>query len=196
MDGLGWKWRGSVLKPGEGRAIWGGELLWERGLEDAQRLAHLHGAALELAEDLEHLLCRALLEFGGDGLRGLASDALAETEGGAAGVGDRKCSHLHASGEGIAREIDHVVILACLSRCRAVGVRPAATAERMRVPGKPSLRSGGETDFDRVISPLIKCRGVISPLPDEEDGLCCNESGEQPVVGQEGQAARGTGKLQ
>jgi len=66
----------------------------------------------------------------------------------------------------------------------------------MRVPGKPSLRSGGETDFDRVICPLIECRGVIGPLTDEEDGLRCNESGEQPVVGQEGQAARRTGKLQ
>lgn len=45
-------------------------------------------------------------------------------------------------------------------------------------PGKPAVRSGWEPDLDGVIGPLLESSGVISPLPKEEDGLHCDESGE------------------
>ena len=55
-----------------------GDLLGQRRLEDRQRLAELHRAALELAEHLEELLGGALLDLGGDDLGGCAADPLAE----------------------------------------------------------------------------------------------------------------------
>ena len=51
--------RRGVLQLGQRRAVGPGQLLGQRGLEDRQGLAELHRPALELAQDLEHLLGRA-----------------------------------------------------------------------------------------------------------------------------------------
>jgi hypothetical protein len=60
-------------------------LLGHRRLEHRQRLAELHGAALELPQDGEQLLRRALLQLGGDSIGRAAGEPLAEAERRAAG---------------------------------------------------------------------------------------------------------------
>ena len=81
--------RCSVLQFGEGLAIWLGEFLWEGCLEDAQRLAEFHRAALELPKHPEHLLCCAHLNLGLDLVGVGPTEALAETDSGAAGEPQR-----------------------------------------------------------------------------------------------------------
>ena len=100
-----------VLQLGEGRAVGRQDLLGERDLGDAHRLAELHRAALELAQGLEHLLGGALLDLGGHGLRGLAPDLLAEAERGASGVAQGQGGQARAAGDGAAGEVGHAGIL-------------------------------------------------------------------------------------
>src|SRR4051812_27518005 len=59
---------GGLLQSCQRSAVRRGEVLRECGFEDGQRLAELHRAALELAEDAEDLLGRALLQLGRDEL--------------------------------------------------------------------------------------------------------------------------------
>ena len=62
------------------RAVGRRQLLGERRLEDGQRLAHLHRAALEVAERLEELLGGALLHLGHHGLGGGAAEPPAHAD--------------------------------------------------------------------------------------------------------------------
>ena len=52
------------------------QLVRQGGLEDRQRLAELHRAALELAQGAEQLLGRALLDLGGTASAGLPPSRL------------------------------------------------------------------------------------------------------------------------
>jgi hypothetical protein len=70
--------RRRLLQLGQRGAVRRRHVLGQAGLEDRQRLAELHGAALELAEHLEQLLGGARLQLRGDELGGAAAQALAE----------------------------------------------------------------------------------------------------------------------
>ena len=130
VDRLG-RQRGSrLLELGEGRSVRAGHLLGHGRLEDAHGLAHLHGAALELAEDPEHLLGRACLELGLHDLRGLAADALAEAPRRASRVRRRHRGDLHAAGQGVPRDLGHGTIVACAGRAARGRVRSPATGIR------------------------------------------------------------------
>ncbi len=56
-----------------------------------------------MAEGVEQLLGGALLDLLGDQFRGAAAEALAETEGGAAGIGGRQCDEAGRPGEAASR---------------------------------------------------------------------------------------------
>ncbi len=79
-DGLGRHRRRGVLQPGELLAVGPGDLLGQRRLEHAQRLAELHRPALELAERPEELLGGPLLDVGQHRLRRRPAQSLAEPE--------------------------------------------------------------------------------------------------------------------
>jgi hypothetical protein len=79
-----------LLQPDQRLAVGPGQLLGQRRLHRRHRLADLHGAALELAERGEQLLGGALLHLRRDRLGGAAADALADPDGGAAGVRGRQ----------------------------------------------------------------------------------------------------------
>jgi hypothetical protein len=81
---------GRLLEFGQRGAVRAGDLGRQRCLEDRQHLAHLHGAALELAEHLEQLLRGALLDLEGDHLGGPADRPLPHSESGAAGESERQ----------------------------------------------------------------------------------------------------------
>ncbi len=56
--------RRRFLQSGERGPVGSGDLFRQGRLEDGQRLSELHGPTLELAEHLEQMLCRALLDVG------------------------------------------------------------------------------------------------------------------------------------
>ena len=103
VDARGRHGRRRLLQLDERLAVGAGQLLGEGGLHGGERLAHLHRAALEMAEGGEQLLGGALLDLLGDQFRGAAAEALAETEGGAAGVGGRQCGETGRPGEAASR---------------------------------------------------------------------------------------------
>jgi hypothetical protein len=111
VHGAGRHRRGGVLELRERRAVGSRELLGEGRLEDRQRLAELHRTALELAEDAEQLVGGASLQLGCHRLGGLAAQALAETEGGAAGDAERQPGEPGGAGDGVARKIVHEFIV-------------------------------------------------------------------------------------
>ena len=82
--------RRGFLQPRQGGTVRLGELGRQRRLEDRQRLAELHRAALELAKHPEDLVGGALLDLPGDELRGPAADALAKAERGPAREPERQ----------------------------------------------------------------------------------------------------------
>ena len=92
--------RGRLLQLGQRRPVGAGDLLGQRRLEDRQRLAELHRAALELAEHAEQVLGGALLHLGGDDLGGQAGDPLAEPERGAPGEAQRQRREPGGPGDG------------------------------------------------------------------------------------------------
>ncbi len=105
VDAGGRQRRRRVLELRQRLPVGGGQVLGERRLEDRQRLAQLHRAALELPEHAEQV-------FGGPSLRLLAEDLvrqardpLAETDGRASGQAQRQGGELHAAGEGPPRKV-------------------------------------------------------------------------------------------
>lgn len=115
--------RGSLLELGERRPIGARHLLGQRGLEDGQSLPELHGPALELAEHLEELVRRALLELPAHHLRGLAADPLAQTPGGTAGEAQWQRGQLGSSGDGLTGKIRHTPLQIPDSRAAYGGYR-------------------------------------------------------------------------
>jgi len=78
----------------------------QRRLEDGQRLAQLHGTALELTQDAEDLFRRALLDFLRHDLGRPPADPLSHPDGRAASQPDRQPGHLRGPGH---RVLGHVV---------------------------------------------------------------------------------------
>src|SRR5687768_4374043 len=105
--------RSRVLQRGQVLAVGRGDLLRQRGLQDAQGLAELHRPALELAERAEELLGRALLHVGQHGVGGLAPEAPAQAHGLASGVAQRQRRQACRAGGGLARELGHGLIVPC-----------------------------------------------------------------------------------
>jgi hypothetical protein len=103
--------RRGFLQPGQGGTVRLGEFGRERCLEDRQRLAELHRAALELPKDPEHLVGGALLDLPGDKLRGPAADALPEAERGPAREPERQPGQLHGPVDSVAGNVIHTLIL-------------------------------------------------------------------------------------
>ena len=103
VDARGRHGRRRLLQPDERLAVGAGQLLGEGGLHGGERLAHLHRAALEMAEGGEQLLGGALLDLRGDELGGAATEALAEAERGAAGIGGRQRGETGRPGQAASR---------------------------------------------------------------------------------------------
>ena len=90
MHGGGGHGRRGFLQLGQCGAVRPGDVLGKRCLEDAQRLAELHCPALELAEDAEQLLGRALLELEADLLGRSPAQAFPEPDRGPTGDPQRQ----------------------------------------------------------------------------------------------------------
>ena len=103
--------RRGFLELGQGGPVRSGDFRRQRGLEDGQRLAELHRAALEFAQDAEDLLGGALLDLCGDDLGGTAAESLAQPERGPAGHAGREGGQLGGPGHGTPGEIIHSPIL-------------------------------------------------------------------------------------
>jgi hypothetical protein len=101
VHGAGGQRRRGLLQLGQRGPVRPGDLGRQRRLEDGQRLAQLHGAALELAEDPEDLVGGALLYFLGHDLGRPAADPLPDPEGRAARQPDRQPGHLGGPGHGV-----------------------------------------------------------------------------------------------
>ena len=112
--------RGSaVLQLGQHRAVGRRHLLGERRLEDRQRLAELHRAALELAEDAEQLLGGPGLELRGDDLGRLPADPLPEAPRRAAGHAHGQAGQPGRADHGTAGEVGHgVIVTRAVPGCR------------------------------------------------------------------------------
>ena len=90
MDPRGRHRRGGVLQPGQVGPVRRGDVLRQHRLEQAERLAELHRAALELAQYPEQLLGRPLLHLLADLLGRRAAQPLAEAQRGPAGEAERQ----------------------------------------------------------------------------------------------------------
>lgn len=77
VDRLGGHRGRGFLEFGQRGAVRARDLLGEGGFEDGHGLPELHGAALELSENLEELVRRALLQFPPDDLGRLPADPFA-----------------------------------------------------------------------------------------------------------------------
>ena len=95
--------RSILLQLGQRLAVGLAELLGNGGLHDRQRLADLHRAALELAEDGEQLVGRLLHQLGVDLVPRRAGQSFAEAERGPAGEANGKAREL-----GVSRTLVHV----------------------------------------------------------------------------------------
>ena len=82
--------RGVLLQFGQGLAVGLAEFLGDRGLEHRQRLAHLHGPALEFTEHVEQLVGCLLHQLGVDVILGLSGQPLADSQGSPARHPDRE----------------------------------------------------------------------------------------------------------
>ena len=105
--GLGGHRRSRVLERGEVLAVGRGNLVGQRRLQHAERLAELHRAALELAQGAEELLGGALLHVDEDVVRGLPPEPLAEAHGRTSGVAQGECCDPGRAGRCLARELGH-----------------------------------------------------------------------------------------
>jgi hypothetical protein len=108
VHGAGRQRRRGFLQLGQRGPVRAGDLRRQRRLEDGQRLAQLHGAALELAQDAEDLLGGALLDLLRDDLGRPAADALPHPDGRAARQSDRQPGHLRSSGHGVLGHVVHI----------------------------------------------------------------------------------------
>ena len=112
--------RCGLLQFRQRRPVRTGDLLGQRGLQNREGLAEFHGAALELAQDLEELRGRTLLQLRGDEFCGPPADPLPDTPGGATRHAERERGQLRRAGYGTARNVSHVSIV----RCRAAASHP------------------------------------------------------------------------
>jgi hypothetical protein len=103
--------RRGFLQPGQGGPVRFGDLRGQRGLEYGQRLPELHRAALELAKNLEDLICCPLLDFLGHQLSWPAAQAFAGSQRGPACEPDRQPSQFGRAGHTMAGQIAHDPIL-------------------------------------------------------------------------------------
>jgi hypothetical protein len=103
--------RRRLLELGERLAVRAGQVFGQGGLEDRQRLTELHGAALELPQDAEQLLGRALLDLGRDHVRGHAGDPLAEAEHRPPGEPKGQRGEFGGAGYGPAGDVAHQIIV-------------------------------------------------------------------------------------
>ena len=97
-----------LLQPGQRGPVRPGELRRQRRLEDRQRLAQLHGAALELTQDPEDLVGGAPLDLLGHELGGPAADPFPDPQCRPARQADRQPGQLGGPGHRVARHIVHV----------------------------------------------------------------------------------------
>jgi hypothetical protein len=105
--GPGRQWRRRLLELDQRLPVRLSQRLGQGGLEHAQRLAHLHRAALELAKDAEQLLSRTFLDLGGDDIGRHAGHPLAETEHRPSGVAQWQRGELGGAGHCAARDVGH-----------------------------------------------------------------------------------------
>src|SRR5581483_12038651 len=105
--------RGGALQLGQGLAVGPGELRRDRRLEDAQRLAELHRAALELAEHGEQLLSALGRHLGGDLLAVASGEALTPPADRATGDTEREAGQLRGALDAAAGDFTHESILYC-----------------------------------------------------------------------------------
>ena len=103
--------RGGLLQLGQRRTVRRGHLLGQGCLEDAQGLAELHRATLELAQDLEQLLGRARLQLCRDQLGRAAPEALAQTDRPAPCHAERQGGELGAAGDRALGDVVHPLSL-------------------------------------------------------------------------------------
>src|SRR5262249_46715816 len=120
VHGAGGQRRRGLLQPGQGGPVRPRDLGRQRRLEDRQRLAQLHRAALELTQDAENLLGGALLYLLRDDLGRTAADPLSDPDGGAARQPDRQPGHFGRPGHRVPGHVVHTEIV-------AYGARPAVT---------------------------------------------------------------------
>ena len=137
--------RRGVLKFRERSAIGPGQIFRQRCLEHAQRLAELHRPAFELAQHAEQLLRGAGLELRGDDLGRATADALAQTDGGAAGDAERESRELDAARDRPLRNVAHTSIAADVRGANGVFYNAV----------QRTLRSSGSL---WAITPLSRCR--------------------------------------
>ena len=104
---LGRHRRRGVLQGGQVRAVRRGHVVGEGRLEDRERLAELHRAALELAQGAEQLLGGALLHLDHHGLGRLPAQALAEPQRAATGVPQRQGGEARGARHGLAGQVGH-----------------------------------------------------------------------------------------
>ena len=116
VHGAGGQRRRGFLELGQRRPVRPREFRGQRGLEDGQRLAELHRAALELPQDPEDLVGRPLLDLGGDQFGGAPADALAEPQRGPAGQPNGEGRQFGCAGESTPGEIAHNIH--CPSACK------------------------------------------------------------------------------
>lgn len=140
VHGAGGHRRRRVLKLGEGGTVGARDLLGQGGLEDRQGLPELHGAALQLAEDLEELFGRPLLQLGGDLFRGAPAEPLAQSQRRPPGESQWERRQLGGTGHRFARKIRHAPPLSDRSR-------------RHCPPPLPDHGTGGVTNLMRRRSP-------------------------------------------
>ena len=103
--------RGILLQLRQSFAVGLAELLGDGGFHHRQRLADLHRPALEFTEHREQLVCRLLHKLGVDLVLGLAGQAFAEAQRGAAGHPDGKARELCVARDAAASYLCHLSII-------------------------------------------------------------------------------------
>ena len=107
VHGSGGQRRRGFLKPGQRGPVGPGDLGGQRCLEDRQGLPELQRTALQLAEDLEDLLCGPLLDLLRHDLGRASAEALAKAERGPAGQTNRQGGEFRRPGHGTAGQVVH-----------------------------------------------------------------------------------------
>ena len=107
VHSLGRQRRCGFLQLGQGSPVRAGDLRGQCGLEDGYRLPELHGAALELAKDLEDLRCCPQLNFLGYQLSWPAAQPLASSQRSPARQRDRQHGQFRRAGDSMAGQIVH-----------------------------------------------------------------------------------------
>jgi hypothetical protein len=150
VDSVRGQRRGAVLELGEGGAVWAGDLLRQRRLEDRHRLAELHRPALELAERGEELLGGAGLQLRSDCLGRCAPDPAAQSPGRATGIPDGQRGQLGRPSHRLAGDVAHSAIVSL------PGERDSAYADAVSAPPWTSTRSCSDARAVAVAEPCAE----------------------------------------